>query len=158
MAYVEAYEAPFKHRLRIKSRVFDFFEMFDPVQERRQFACGECGSLTEFDVPFFMDSYGGARPCWRLSDLYLGKTPLIPDTDLVGQGVCRENTRENIVFGLREQFTQSEFTAYPRASWLYRRFFCPSCGQGHMMVFASAERYNGAYCTWISGVWSVETV
>lgn len=150
MTYVEAYEAPFKHRLRIKSRVFDSFEMFDPVQERRQFACGECGSLTEFDVPFFMDSYGGARPCWRLSDLYLAKAPLISDTELVGQGVCRESSRE--------QFAQSEFTAYSRVPWLYRRFFCPSCGQGHMMVFASAERYYGAYCTWVSGIWSVETV
>ncbi len=158
MTYVEAYEAPFKHRLRIKSRVFDSLEMFDPVQERRQFACGDCGSLTEFEVPFFMDSYGGSRPSWGLSNLYLSKAPLISGAELVYQGVCCVNSREDVVYGLREQFAQSEFTAHPRVPWRYRRFFCPSCGQGHMMVFASAERYYGAYCTWISGIWSVETV
>lgn len=158
MAYVEAYEVPFKHRLRIKSRVFDFFEIVNPDRERRCFACGDCGSPAEFDVPCYMDFYGGRHPCWGLSLLCHGKTPLIPDTELVCQGVCREDRRRDVLQGMRDQFTRFVFTVDGRTPWLYRRFFCPSCGQGHMMVFASSEQSNGGFFTWISGIWSVETV
>ncbi|MEN9354576.1 MAG: hypothetical protein RL318_1901 [Fibrobacterota bacterium] len=132
MTFVDAYEFPLKHPFHFKARVFNAETVHCDTGEHKLFACCDCRAEIEFAVPTYGDGWG----CGVLGGVSQTNERLVQDQELILHGVCREKEQDGL---------------------LYRRFFCPVCGQPHMMVFQSREVSNGHFVTWIGGVWGIET-